>query len=455
MPDSDTLIMTRTDRIRLDVLTRLELGEFSPGTAATALRISLRQLFRLRARFRTEGAAGIVHAGRGRVAPNRVPDTVREQVISFARTRYFDFNVSHFRDMLATQEGLLRSTATVRRILLDAGLLIPRPKRRKTHRLRRDRMTQAGILVQVDGSNHHWFGKELPRASLLAAIDDATNTVLAAVFREQEDAQGYLLLIQQMLRTYGRPLELYHDRHAIFERNPPRPWSLDEELTGEQAPTEVSRALDDLGILSIAAHSPQAKGRIERLWGTWQDRLVAELRLAGITDIETANAYLPTFLATHNARFTVTAADPGTAFRPLPHDLDLDRVLSLQTERRVRNDNTVSVNGRMLQISPGPWRRSYAGAMVLVHLHLDGSISLWHGDQQLLRTAPPPSPPTLRNHRRKRLKDRRLVTPPAPQQISLPPPTPRPRVTTKPAANHPWRGQPGAAPPPVTDRLPT
>lgn len=454
MPETDTLTMTRKERTRLNVLTRLELGEFPAETAAAVLKVSLRQLFRLRARFRADGAAGIIHAGRGRQAPNRVPDTVRDQVVDFARTRYFDFNVSHFRDMLASHEGILVSTATVRRILLDTGLLAPRRKRRKTHRLRRDRMPQFGILVQVDGSSHHWFGKDHPRVTLLAAIDDATSTVLAAVFREQEDTQGYLLLIEQLVRRHGRPLELYHDRHSTFELNPPRPWTLEEELQGRQDPTEVSRALEELDILSIAAHSPQAKGRIERLWGTWQDRLVAELRLADITDTATANAFLPAFITAHNGRFAVPADDPGSAFRPLPHDLDLDRVLSLQTERRVRGDNTVSVNNHVIQIPPGPWRRSYTGAMVTVHLHLDGSVSLSHGGQQLLRTVAPLVAPTLRNHRRKRLKDRRLVTPPAPQQISLPAPTPRPRGTPKPAASHPWRR--GLKPsPPLTDRLST
>ena len=454
MQESDTLTMTHKEQRRLDVLTRLQLGEFSPETAAAVLKVSQRQLFRLKARLQADGPAGLVHGSRGRTAPNRIPDHERDRVISFARSHYFDFNVCHFREMLAEQEGLLLSPASVRRILLDAGLLAPRRKRRRTHRLRRDRMTQEGILVQVDGSSHRWFGKDLPRVTILAAIDDATSKVLAAVFREQEDAQGYLLLLQQIVTRYGCPLELYHDRHGIFEQNQPRQWSFEEELQGRQDPTEVTRALEDLLIISIAAHSPQAKGRIERLWGTWQDRLVAELRFARITDIATANAFLPGYIERHNARFAQPAADPGTAYRPLPHGVDLDRVLSLQLERRVRNDNTVTVNNRVLQIPPGPWRRTYAGSIVRVHFHLDGSVSVWHADQQLLRTPAPAVPPTLRNHRRTKLKDRRLVTPPALQQVSLPAPAPRKRPASKPSPDHPWRrGLPATPAQPLTDSL--
>lgn len=454
MQENDTVTMTRKEQRRLDILTRLQLGEFSQETAATVLKVSQRQLYRLKARLQADGPAGLIHASRGRTAANRIPDHERDRVIGFARSRYFDFNVCHFREMLAEQEGLLLSPASVRRILLDAGLLAPRRKRRKTHRLRRDRMKQEGILVQVDGSSHHWFGKDLPRVTLLAAIDDATSKVIAAVFREQEDAQGYLLLLQQIVTRHGCPLELYHDRHGIFEQNQPRQWSFEEELQGRQDPTEVTRALEDLLIVSIPAHSPQAKGRIERLWGTWQHRLVAELRLAGITDIEAANAFLPTYLERHNTRFAQPAADPGTAYRLPPPGTDLDRVLSLQVERRVRNDNTVSVNNQVLQIPPGPWRRTYAGSMVKVHFHLDGSISVWHADQQLLRTPAPAVPPTLRNHRRTKLKDRRLVTPPAPQQVSLPAPPPRKRPASKPSPDHPWRRGLLATPAqPLTDSL--
>lgn len=456
MEESDRLTMTRNERIRLDVLTRLQLGAITAEAAASGLRVSPRQLYRLQARLRAEGAAGLVHASRGRVAANRIPDDLRERVVRLAREQYLGLNTSHLHDLLAEREGIVLSRASLRRILTEHGVLASRrPRRRNRHRLRRDRMPQEGILLQVDGSSHHWFGKEHPRVTLLAAIDDATSKVVAAVFREQEDAQGYLLLLEQIVRSAGCPLELYHDRHGIFEQNAPRPWTLEEEFRGRQDPTEVTRALEDLGILSIAAHSPQAKGRIERLWGTWQDRLVAELRLAAITDIASANAFLPAYIERHNARFSEPAAEPGLAYRPVPAGVDLDRVLSFHLERRVAPDNTVRFENRFLQLPPGPWGRSYAGAKVAVHLHIDGRVSVWHAGQRLLSTGRPARLPTLRAPRRRTLKDQRLFIPPAPEQVTLPAPAPPARRTTpKPAPNHPWRrGLPGSPRSPLTDSL--
>jgi len=236
-------------------------------------------------------------------------------------------------------------------------------------------MPQEGMLLQVDGSPFNWFGPDQPRCSLLGAIDDATGKVVAALFRQHEDAQGYFLILQQVLKGKGIPLDLYHDRHSIFQDNSRRPWTLTEELQGRKQPTQFGRALEELGIISTAAHSPQAKGRIERLWRTLQDRLPVELRLAGIRDMRAANRFLPGFLKRHNSRFAIRAEEPGLAYRALKPGLDLGRILSFRYERVVAMDNTVRLDGRLIQVPPGPKRRSYAGCRVRVHELLDGNLS--------------------------------------------------------------------------------
>ena len=206
---------------------------------------------------------------------------------------YAGCNDHHLTELLALREGILLSRKSVERIRRAAGLKAARLRRPPKHRHRRERMSQEGIMLQVDGSPHHWFGPDEPACTLLLIIDDATGRVVAGVFREQEEAQGYFLLLRQVLKTKGIPLDLYLDRHAIFQDNSPRPWSIEEELQGRQEPTQFSRALEELGITSIAAHSPQAKGRVERLNGTLQDRLVHELRLAGVTGMRAGNRFLP------------------------------------------------------------------------------------------------------------------------------------------------------------------
>jgi len=237
-------------------------------------------------------------------------------------------------------------------------------------------------------------------------------------------------------RTVGTPGAVYRDRHGIFQRDPQDRWTREEELAGRQEPTQVGRAFEELGITSIPAGSPQAKGRIERLWGTFQDRLVAELHLSGITTLEAANAFLPAFLARHNARFTVRAAVPGPAYQPVDPGLDLDRVLSFRYARVVAHDNTVRLNGQVLQIPPGPGGRSYAKAHVWVHELLDGSVGVWYNDQWLLRTPPPSQTPDLRARKRNRPSTTSEVVA-VPRLI---PDTPKPSTgPRKPAADHPWR----------------
>jgi hypothetical protein len=252
------------------------------------------------------------------------------------------------------------------------------------------------MLLQVDGSHHDWLQGRGPYLTLVGAIDDATGTVPYALFREQEDAQGYLLLLQQIIGTRGVPLALYSDRHGIFQVNPKQRESLEEQLAGERQPTQVGRALKELGIQSILARSPQAKGRIERLWGTFQDRLVAELRLAGVTTLAEANRLLWVFLPRYNARFAVPAAQAGSAYRPPEPALCLEGVLCFKYQRTVAKDNTVTLGEHTLQLLPGLDRYSYAHARVEVQERLDGSVVVTYQGKPVASKEAPPHAVTLR-----------------------------------------------------------
>ena len=290
-------------------------------------------------------------------------------MVRLASTRYEGANHTHLSELLAERESIHIGRTTLRRILLDAGLRSPRRCRPPKHRVRRQRMPRAGMLIQLDGSYHRWLGDHSSPFTLLLAVDDATGSVVNALFCEQEDSRNYFLLMQNLLRRRGIPLALYTDRHAVFKHK--------SEYQPTGMPTQFGRAMEELGIQMIFALSPQAKGRVERAAGTFQDRLITELRLAGATTIEQAKAVLKQFLPRYNRRFQVPAQCPDPAFRPLPSDLHLGQVLCFKHKRRVALDNTVKFQRHTLQLLPGR-RRSYAGAMVLVLQGLDGRLSLHH-----------------------------------------------------------------------------
>jgi hypothetical protein len=235
-------------------------------------------------------------------------------------------------------------------------------------------MPQEGMLLQIDGSHHAWLEDRAPLFTLLIAVDDATGTVPHALFRKQEDTQGYLLLMQGIIQRKGIPLALYNDRYSVFGHHSQKPETEEEQPAVDKRPTQFGRALKELGIQAIFARSPQAKGRVERLAGTFQDRLVAELRLAGASSLEEANRVLWEFLPRFNERFGVQVAQPGSAYREVPEGLDIDGVLCTKELRRVARDNTVQYHGKTLQLFPDVDRASYAGARVELQERLDGSL---------------------------------------------------------------------------------
>jgi hypothetical protein len=395
------MTLTPEEGHRLHVLTLLEGKRISLSQASEALGLTPRQVRRLRVGLRRDGPAALIHGNRGHRSAHRLPGALQTQILTLARGRYAGLNDVHLTEKLTTVEGLAVSRATVQRVLRAAGLASPRRRRPPRHRSRRPRKAQAGLLLQLDGSPFAWFGPSEPVCSLLAAIDDATGAVLAATFRAQEDAAGYLRLLYTLGRTVGLPAAVYTDGHGIFVRHDPH-WTLAEELQGFQEPPQVGRALQALGIHHIVAESPQAKGRIERLWNTLQDRLVAELRLAGITTRAAGDAFLTTtFLPALNAQFAVPPAVAANAYRPVPRGCDLTRVCAFHYARQVALDNTVRVEGVVLQLAPGPHRRSYARAQADVVQCLDGSWRVYIGDRLVATTPAPLDPGQLRARRRR------------------------------------------------------
>ena len=405
------LLMSQRDLHRHHTLHLVREHRLTGAEAATALGLTERHVWWLLARLRAEGRAALVHGNRGRPSGRRLPAATQAQILAFARGPYAGLNTTHLTETLQAEHGLAVSRPTVHRVLRAAGVARPRRRRPPRHRARRPRKAQAGQLVLWDGSPHAWLETRGPHCCLVAAMDDATGTLLpGGQFVPAEDTVSYLRLLRTLVGQCGIPLALYMDRHGIFRRNDDG-WTVAEELQGYQEPTQVGRAVAALGIEAIYALSPQAKGRIERLWNTLQDRLVAELRLAGISTLAAANAFWPEFTVRFNARFARAAADTTPAWRPVPRGLDLDRLCSLYTPATVLNDNTVRIQGAVLQIPPGPGGRGYAKARVEGRQLLDGSWRIYHGALLLATAAALTGPPT------RPLRQRRYASRPSPAGV--------------------------------------
>jgi transposase len=376
----ETFTLSQKELQRVVVIRDCEKGRLACARAAELLGLSVRQVKRLKKRLREEGEAALAHASRGRPSPRRTPEPVRRRILHLARTRYAGFNDHHLAEKLTEREGFTLSRETVRRLLRAAGLGSPRKRRPPPHRQRRLRSPREGELLLLDGSPHDWLENRGPQITLLGFQDDATGKVLVAEFFSAETAHGYFRLFRRLLRRYGVPLALYGDHHSIFVRNDDH-WTVEEQLRGRRDPTQFGRALEQLGVTFIAAHSPQAKGRIERLWGVFQDRLTSELRLAQADDLESANRLLRRFLPGYNRRFARPARQTETAWRPAP--ADLDRICCFVHQRIVSHDNVVQWEGRRFHIPPQPHRFSFAGARVQLYQNLEGRITLYYGNTKL------------------------------------------------------------------------
>lgn len=360
-----------------EAIGRWRSGALSCGEAAEVLGMSERHFRRLRDRYEVEGAEGLIDRRRGRVSGRRVPLDRIEWVLEQFRTRYFDFTVKHFHERLVAEHRFALGYTWTKRVLQDAGLARRAP-RRSAHRKKRPRRPLPGMLLFQDGSRHEWLAGQ-PPLDLIVTMDDANNEVYSAFLVAEEGTVSSFLGLAEVIGRHGLFCSLYTDRGSHYFFTP----KAGGKVAKEQ-PTQVGRALAQLGIAHIASYSPEARGRMERLFGTLQKRLPQELRLAGITTPEAANRFLAErFVPAHNARFALEAAEAGSAFVPFAGDLA--EILCVQLERLVGNDNCVRYGGLSLQIPAQRHRHHFVKVRVRVHAYANGRLAVFHGPRCLAR----------------------------------------------------------------------
>lgn len=376
-------MLREKDQRRAEVLRRLCAGGVTKSQAEMLLGLGRRQVDRLLGEYREQGVRSVVHGNRGRVPVNKTDEDVVRTVVSLVGKdgKYEGFNVCHTCDLLAENEEVRIGRSTLDRLLREAKIIKSGSKSRKTRRKRRERASAEGAMLQIDGSPHNWLEGRGPRMSLVGAVDDATGKIVYGVFRPTEDLVGYLMMLRNIAKSQGLPDSLYHDRHTILRS--PKPATIEDELAGFEPMSQFQRVLSELGIASIPSGSPQAKGRVERLWGVLQDRLVKEMRLDGISTIEDANAFLPGFIRKYNRRFAVRASEPESAWVKMEPRTDLAYYFCVKESRVVRSDHTISWYGRILQILPGSRDRCLVGAPVHVHVTPEDEVFIYDGKRRL------------------------------------------------------------------------
>jgi len=413
----EQITLTTNELKRAMVMDKWIAGHISESDVVRVLGISTRHAYRLKAKYRQGGAQALAHQNRGQKPSHALADELKQRVQQLYRERYTGCNCTHFTELLDEHEGIRLSIPSVRRILIQGGLHSPRARRRKAAHRPRARKPQAGMLWQIDASPYAWLEDRGPQLTLHGIIDDATGEVLAAVFRSTETLEGYVTVMIEAIRRQGVPLALYSDRHTIF-RSPKEELTLEQELAGETKPLSTfGKALADLGIEHVKALTPQAKGRIERLWQTFQDRLVIELRLLNVCTEEEANRVLPDLLRKHNQRFAVTPENAESAYRPLSDAQQLEHIFARREHRRISSGLTFSLDGKCYMPKPcSGLPRWEAKEIVEVRVTMDGQVFLWH--QGRAWSCVETQAPSRSNPPKKRAE-------PAPPR--------------KPAANHPWR----------------
>jgi len=419
-----TITLSSKELHRSKIIHEVEKGHIRQWEAAEALGVSERQMRRLIRQYRKEGDKGLVHGLRGKASVRGIAPDLRVKAVSIIREKYPDFGPTFASEKLWELDGIKLSDETVRKLMIDAGIWKPR-KHKERHRKKRERRRCFGELVQMDGSHHDWLEGRGPKMVLMAMIDDATG-VVRALFGPGEDTRTGMLTLRMWLSEFGRPRAIYADRHSI--------WVTQKGDAGEKEDsqtTQLGRALGELGIGYIPAGSPQAKGRVERLNGIFQDRLVKELRLAGIGTMEDANKFLvETFLPKYNDKFRKEAASKANAHLRLGRQFDLCHILSEQEKRTVQNDYTIRWNNRIFQIGK-PVYPGLRGGKVIVAVHLDGSLHLVFNNKELAWKEPAKfiyvSAKCHTTPRGSMGKD------------ASPKPPPKPRTPWIPPPDHPWR----------------
>lgn len=395
MARGDVFLSTKEAR-RVYVMERVVAGKMTVRQGAEYLGLSERQVKRLKKGMKEKGVAALAHGNRGRAPKHTIPKDIRDVIVSLATGLYRGASAEHMSELLRLHQSISVSAKSITRILRQEGVLDPHVKKHRRRRRSRDRMPQEGMLVQVDASPFHWLEERGPKLHLHGVIDDATGKVLALYLRPQEDLKGYLEVLRQVVTKHGVPRGVYTDGHTIFFSPKADKLTIEEELAGKQvALTQLGRALDQLGICHVRAYSPQAKGRIERLWETLQSRLMIELRVAGISTVEEANLFLPAFIERYNERFAVDAADPELAYMPAISKDAADTILCIKEDRIASNGSVISYRGqtyrlldhkrRVLSLPPR--------AKVDVLVHLDGSTdAFYQGQRYILEAFEVPNP---------------------------------------------------------------
>jgi transposase len=418
---SETLSLSPKEVRRLQAMQSLQDGNITQSQAAVALSTSERQVRRIYRRYREQGPEGVVSGHRGKPAGNRLEPAVAAVAADLVRTKYPDFGPTFANEKLRAEHGISIGTESLRQIMIVAGLWAPKRAKRRVHPPR-NRRPRLGELVQIDGSPHDWFEGRGPRCTLIVFIDDASSRLLGLRFVPTETTWAYFDVARESIQRYGKPLAYYSDKHSIFRVNTPS--ESDTQLS------QFGRALSELDIQLICANSPQAKGRVERANRTLQDRLLKELRLQGISEMDAANAFLPAFIEGFNARFSVEPYSQEDAHRPIGQDESLDGIFSLQYERRISKNLIVQHDRQRYFIEEPAQARRLQHAHVTVCEHRDGTVSIRRAGEALsfkLLTTHAPNGDIL---------DRKALT------AYLDDQTPPARVPLRPAANHPWRRYP-------------
>ncbi len=377
-----SITLTMRDLQRHKIIGESLGGHLTVAEASQILGLSERQVYRIRAHVKVRGAAGVVHGLRGRSSFRKIPDTVIKQICQLYIGKYQGFNISHFTEHLCEREGITISHEKVRQVLRKDGLYKKRPKGQPGHRIRREPMSREGMMSQFDTSYHAWLPGSKKKINFICIVDDATNKIQYGCFFRCDTTRANLHVLTVCVTRYGLMHAVYVDRDSKFRTT--------REDGAEYEDTQIERALKELGITLIHAYSPQAKGRIERDFGTLQDRLISELRLHDIRSISGANKYFTGhFLPDWNIRFARCSREPGLSYRPLPEGLDLRDVLCIKSHRRVYLDNTVSYRKERFQLLRDSNRSNYGRCEVEVYDHPDGQISILFQGRKLRYTKYP------------------------------------------------------------------
>jgi hypothetical protein len=408
MAGKDIIIMRQKELKRLHVIHRVMERELTQVEASEILSLSERQIGRILKRIREEGDEGIQHQSRGRESSRRLPEKLRDRVVALYVQKYKGFGPTLTSEKLHELDAIELSKETVRKWLLEAGHW-QKARKSRTHRQWRERKSHCGQMLQMDGSHHDWFEGRRAKCVLMGYIDDATGRIFCR-FYEYEGTIPAMDSFKRYIRGHGIPMSVYFDKHTTY-KSTAEP-SIEDEINGTEPLSEFGRSLTELGVNLIHAHSPQAKGRVERMFNTLQDRLVKEMTLRGINTIEEANKFLKSYLSSHNKRFAVEPKEQSDLHRAIPKGLNLDKILCIRTERTLRNDTTIAHNGKLYQI-----QESVKSKKVLVEERVNGKMLITHNDVNLKYKEISARPEKQRKPSRKHL----------------------PRKVHAPSADHPWR----------------